>query len=378
MNIKLKDPPVIVTNPNVPSNVRGSLQSAFKEAMAKYKKRCQIIFCVLDKDPKGLYETIKRTTLTEAAVLTQCMLFKHVRYADDIKDQYAANLSLKANIKLGGATNYVDVIPKFDKPTMLFGADVTHAAPGSRAPSIAAVVSTVDKNASVYHTYIRAQGVRVEVIQDMENIVGEALDSYHKSLKVYPARIFFFRDGVANSQFEEVRSVEVRAIKAAIAKRKINCNVTFIVVQKRHHIRLFPSDNNQDRSGNCLPGTVVSTGITHPTEFQFVLQSHAGLQGMSRPTIYNVIHDDNGLSSDAIQQLCYNLCFLAQRATRSIAWSLLLTVLTLLHTMPACSLKASLAIPLRNRVLVQATQESLLRMSQKLFSVPYSTLTLGL
>ncbi|KAH9271166.1 hypothetical protein BASA83_006710 [Batrachochytrium salamandrivorans] len=228
MNIKLKDPPVIVTNPNVPSNVRGSLQSAFKEAMAKYKKRCQIIFCVLDKDPKGLYETIKRTTLTEAAVLTQCMLFKHVRYADDIKDQYAANLSLKANIKLGGATNYLRVHGRL-RLLLLF--------------------STVDKNASVYHTYIRAQGVRVEVIQDMENIVGEALDSYHKSLKVYPASHFFFRDGVANSQFEEV------------------------VVWK-----VCPD-----------------------------------------PTIYNVIHDDNGLSSDAIQQLCYNFVFLAQRATRSIA-----------------------------------------------------------
>lgn len=31
--------------------------------------------------------------------------------------------------------------------------------------------------------------------------------------------------------------------------------LTFIVCQKRHHTRFFPVDGNQDRSGNCLPGT---------------------------------------------------------------------------------------------------------------------------
>ncbi|EGF76744.1 hypothetical protein BATDEDRAFT_92312 [Batrachochytrium dendrobatidis JAM81] len=319
MNIKVRNPPVIVTNPNVFSNIRGSLQSAFKEAAVQFGKRCQLIFCVLDKEPKSLYETIKRISLTEAAVITQCMLFKNVRSAQEIKDQYACNLCLKANIKIGGATNYVDRLPKFDRPTMLFGADVTHAAPGSQAPSIAAVVSTVDRQATIYHSFIRAQGVRTEVIQDMENIAGEALESYKKTTKTYPSRIFFFRDGVSSGQFSEVRNVEVRALQAALTKRNIKCTLTFMVVQKRHHIRLFPTDQNKDRSENCLPGTVVSTSITHPSEFQFILQSHAGLQGMSRPTIYHVLYDDNGMSSDELQQLCFNLCFLAERATRSIA-----------------------------------------------------------
>lgn len=31
--------------------------------------------------------------------------------------------------------------------------------------------------------------------------------------------------------------------------------VTFVVVQKRHHTRLFPTDRSKaDRSGNILPG----------------------------------------------------------------------------------------------------------------------------
>lgn len=79
--------------------------------------------------------------------------------------------------------------------------------------------------------------------------------------------------------------------------------ITFVVVQKRHHTRLFPADHGNrratDRSGNILPGkylsiayvtfpftklviswsgTVVDTTICHPTEFDFYLCSHAGIQ----------------------------------------------------------------------------------------------------
>ncbi len=40
---------------------------------------------------------------------------------------------------------------------------------------------------------------------------------------------------------------------------------------------------------------------------------------MSRGTMYNVLHDTSGSTSDQIQQMCYSLCFLAERATRTIS-----------------------------------------------------------
>ncbi len=43
------------------------------------------------------------------------------------------------------------------------------------------------------------------------------------------------------------------------------------------------------RSGNIPPGTTVDTGITHPTEFDFYLCSHAGIQGTSRPSHYHIV-----------------------------------------------------------------------------------------
>jgi len=49
-----------------------------------------------------------------------------------------------------------------------------------------------------------------------------------------------------------------------------NPPITFVIVQKRHHARFFPIDRRDtDRSGNCLPGTVIETEITHPFEFDF-------------------------------------------------------------------------------------------------------------
>lgn len=56
--------------------------------------------------------------------------------------------------------------------------------------------------------------------------------------------------------------------------------ITFIVVQKRHHTRLFCSDKKDQigKSGNIPAGTTVDVGISHPTEFDFYLCSHAGIQ----------------------------------------------------------------------------------------------------
>jgi hypothetical protein len=76
---------------------------------------------------------------------------------------------------------------------------------------------------------------------------------------------------------------------------------------------------DSDRSGNCLPGTVVESTITHPFEFDFYLQSHASSQGTSRPTHYHVLYDENGFSPDSLQTLTYNLCYTYARCNRSVS-----------------------------------------------------------
>ena len=81
---------------------------------------------------------------------------------------------------------------------------------------------------------------------------------------------------------------------AACAKLKIKPTITLIIVGKRHHVRLFPyRDNEGDRSGNCVAGTVVDSDVVNPVEFDFYLLSHGGILGTSRPAHYNVLIDEN-------------------------------------------------------------------------------------
>ena len=67
--------------------------------------------------------------------------------------------------------------------------------------------------------------------------------------------------------------------------------ITLIAVQKRHHTRLFCTDKRDQsgRAGNVPAGTTVDANITHPTENDFFLCSHQGIQGTSRPSYYKVI-----------------------------------------------------------------------------------------
>ena len=52
--------------------------------------------------------------------------------------------------------------------------------------------------------------------------------------------------------------------------------ITFVVVQKRHHTRLFPTKPNEgDRSGNIMPGQFLLNHVSWPFS---VLRLHAHLQ----------------------------------------------------------------------------------------------------
>ena len=80
---------------------------------------------------------------------------------------------------------------------------------------------------------------------------------------------------------------------------------------------------------------MVDQGINHPTEGDFYLVSHEGIQGTSRPCHYQVLWDDryysqhycnllplltfpviSNLLADELETLAYYLCHLYSRCTR--------------------------------------------------------------
>jgi len=134
-----------------------------------------------------------------------------------------------------------------------------------------------------------------------------------------PKRLIFYRDGVSEGQFKHVLERELPLIKEACEELEINPKITLIVVGKRHHNQLFPIGRTDDKSGNCAAGSVIDRDITHPTDFDFILQSHAGILGTSRPGHYTVLHDQNSFNADSVQALSFALCHVYARSTRSVS-----------------------------------------------------------
>ncbi|KAH1201973.1 Protein argonaute PNH1 [Glycine max] len=323
MNKEFSQDPVIPIYSAKPDLVKKALKYVHSAVLDKLGgKELELLIAILPDNNGSLYGDLKRICETDLGLISQCCLTKHVF---KINRQYLANVALKINVKMGGRnTVLLDAlswrIPLVsDIPTIIFGADVTHPESGEDpCPSIAAVVASQDwPEVTKYAGLVCAQPHREELIQDLFKCWK---DPHHGI--VYGGMI---RDGVSEGQFYQVLLYELDAIRKACASLEPSYQppVTFVVVQKRHHTRLFSNNhddrNSTDKSGNILPGTVVDSKICHPTEFDFYLCSHAGIQGTSRPAHYHVLWDENNFTADEIQSLTNNLCYTYARCTRSVS-----------------------------------------------------------
>ncbi|XP_068382089.1 protein argonaute-2 isoform X5 [Eschrichtius robustus] len=258
-----------------------SVEPMFRHLKNTYAGLQLVVVILPGKTP--VYAEVKRVGDTVLGMATQCVQMKNVQRTTP---QTLSNLCLKINVKLGGVNNILlpqGRPPVFQQPVIFLGADVTHPPAGDgKKPSIAAVVGSMDAHPNRYCATVRVQQHRQEIIQDLAAMVRELLIQFYKSTRFKPTRIIFYRDGVSEGQFQQVLHHELLAIREACIKleKDYQPGITFIVVQKRHHTRLFCTDKNErvGKSGNIPAGTTVDTKITHPTEFDFYLCSHAGIQ----------------------------------------------------------------------------------------------------
>ncbi|XP_074586861.1 protein argonaute 7 [Curcuma longa] len=290
----------------------------------------QLLVCIMEKKHKG-YADLKRISETVIGVISQCCLYSNLT---KLTSQFLANLSLKINAKLGGCNvAFYNTLPcqiprifSEDDPSIFVGADVTHPHPlDDVSPSVAAVVGSMNwPAANKYTSRMRSQTHRQEIIEDLADMVGELIEEFFLSGNKLPRRIIFFRDGVSETMFHKVLKEELQAIRVACLRfLNYKPTITFIVVQKRHHTRLFFNEKKgstgQFFEENIPPGTVVDTVITHPREFDFYLCSHWGMKGTSRPTHYHVLWDENQFKSDEVQKLIHNLCYTFVRCTKPVS-----------------------------------------------------------
>ncbi|XP_060818744.1 protein argonaute-2-like isoform X2 [Bombus pascuorum] len=295
----------------------------------KKQQDIKLVLVILPNVDSSAYSVVKQISELKipGGIVTQCIKHQTLR---KLNDSTVGNILLKINSKLNGV-NHTFVLsycpPCLREPCMIVGADVTHPSPdASTIPSIAAVAASHDLYAFQYNVEIRLQPPREEMIRDMEEIMIIQLKYFYAKTGHKPKRIIVYRDGVSDGQLLFVMHYELEAIKRAINRLNRNQErdiaITFFVVQKRHHIRLFPTDkrNSDDRNFNVQAGTIVDTEITHPTYIDFYLVSHASIQGTARPTKYRCVCNESHMREDEIEQLTYYLCHMFARCTRSVSY----------------------------------------------------------
>lgn len=283
------------------------------------------LLVVLSNADKLTYAMVKRVA-DKLGVQTVCTQLSKLQRASTKNDGgFFGNLALKFNIKLGG-TNHLVLLSKDDssafraipKSTMVIGADVVHppggAAPGF--PSIAAIAASDGSEHDNFPGSMRFNPARQEVsfgnlsrgnitdqsqiIEELEDMVVERLKAYHTKNKHLPQNIVFYRDGVSDGQYAAVSKDEVRKVRLA-CERAVNVikvpmppvNITFIIVQKRHHTRFYTQPNLKERiNGNVPPGFVVNTEVVRASPSNFYLQSHHAVKGTARSAHYVILTNE--------------------------------------------------------------------------------------
>ncbi|KAE8440738.1 hypothetical protein EG329_006633 [Mollisiaceae sp. DMI_Dod_QoI] len=286
----------------------------------------QILFYVLQGKDSWMYERLKRNTECRFGIVSQCLNMVHVQKA---QPQYCSNVCMKVNAKLGGTTSkIVTAKPFFTRPTMIIGADVSHATPGSLQPSMAAITVSFDKECCRYAAAVQTNGYRVEMISpnNIKTMLIPLMKQWVAKLKVGPQHIYYFRDGVSEGQYSHVLNQEVKHMKEAIVEafgqNGANIQWTVAVCTKRHHIRFFPREgDNQaaDRNNNPLPGTLVEQDVTHPFEYDFYLNAHSAIQGTARPVHYHVLLDEAKVPVNDFQKMIYQFSYQYMRSTTPVS-----------------------------------------------------------
>lgn len=315
---------------------REELGQLFQEILAEYGRsgrRCQLVLIVMPAKSQETYMVAKEASDLTTGIMSQCLLMKTVAKPSPAT---CANILLKLNAKLGGI-NWRAVMPGppgeglgmglgSGEPWLVCGVDVTHPSlleERDGMPSVAAIVSNLDLLPTAFGANVKVQSRSRESVVYLLDAVRERLVHFYKATQQKPSRILVFRDGVSEGQFSEVLREEMQGIRTACLMLSPDYRppITYVVVQKRHHARLFPAAVGDEcgRGKNVPPGTVLDTAVTSPHRFDFYLCSHAGIQGTSRPSRYQVLWDESGLSSDQLQRMAYALCHNYARCPRAVS-----------------------------------------------------------
>jgi eukaryotic translation initiation factor 2C len=274
----------------------GRLDKVFDQILSTPQKPRLILVILTDSDAV-VYRHLKLLGDVRKGIHLICVVGSKLAtqtQRDPENLQYFANVALKFNIRLGG-TNQILPPTKLgildEGKTMVVGIDVTHPSPGSSegAPSVAAIVASVDKNLAQFLADIQINPSRQEPVENLVGMMKSRLQLWQRKNGNLPENVIVYRDGVSDGQYNIVLDQELpklrEACKILYPANSPQPKMTIIIVGKRHHTRFYPTKaaDADERSANTKNGTVVDRGVTEARLWDFFLQAHSS--GLGRPAL---------------------------------------------------------------------------------------------
>ncbi|KAG6496371.1 hypothetical protein ZIOFF_044232 [Zingiber officinale] len=131
---------------NFAKNVQDNLARGFCHELAQMcqisgmGKELDLPIVILPDNDGSLYGDQKQICETGLGLVSQCYLTKHVFR---MSKQYLANVGGRDTVLVDALSRHIPLVS--DRPTIIFGADITHPHPGEdSSPSIAVVVASQD------------------------------------------------------------------------------------------------------------------------------------------------------------------------------------------------------------------------------------------
>lgn len=214
------------------------------EQTLKALPRVDFVLVLVSKEEKPIFNWVKRFGDCQHGLLT--------RYAVGSKfarnsSQYFANLGLKVNVGLSGVNHLLSQSQNklsfiSQGQTMLVGYDVGHPSDRQRkeAQSVVGIVASIDRYAAQYYGDVAVQSAGKEFVESLKELVKGRLSLWKENNKnELPGNVIFYRDGVGESMYGQVKERELGEITKACGEVYLNRpfpRISFIVVGKRHHV----------------------------------------------------------------------------------------------------------------------------------------------
>ncbi|UJR32244.1 hypothetical protein I4U23_019710 [Adineta vaga] len=310
----------VFADKNIESNLRRHL-SKLKEG------QCQFVLCLENCQNPQIHEVFKKIACNELGLVTQCANFSKIQRARNLRS-YCDNILLSVNAKLSGENKQVADLRTQIK-TMYVGADVLHSKNNysGEMPSIAAVVASMNSECTLTNQRVSRQWPMdgkqsIEAILLLKDMIVDLLSAFRDCNDgTLPERIVFYRDGVDDGQLERVKNEEVialrEAFRAVYPPNSSSPSLTFMVVKKRHHTRLFRRITSTEVA-NVESGVVVDSCIVNPNYPNFFLNSHEPCLGTNKIGNYIVLVDDTNCSLNDLEELTYSLVIRSSESIPSV------------------------------------------------------------